>query len=127
MFPWAADYFAVYERFGLVPARRCDGAQRSSDQSELERLAATATAVAHCPASNAALGSGIFPMHRHLRARVAFALGTDVGGGTGFGILKEGLQAYLMQRVAAEPVMLDGAKLLYLATQSRRIGDRAGK
>ena len=29
------------------------------------------------------------------------ALGTDVGGGTGFGMLKEGLQAYLMQRVAA--------------------------
>ena len=37
------------------------------------------------------------------RRACAFALGTDVGGGTGFGMLKEGLQAYLMQRVAAEP------------------------
>ena len=57
-------------------------------------------------------------MHRHVRARVRFALGTDVGGGTGFGILKEGLQAYLMQRVAPEPVILDGTKLLYLATKA---------
>ncbi len=42
-------------------------------------------------------------MRRHLDAGVRFALGTDVGGGTGFGMLKEALQAYLMQRVAPEP------------------------
>ena len=69
--------------------------------AELERLAPARTAVAHCPCSNAALGSGIFPLRRHLAAGVPCALGTDVGGGTGFGMLKEGLQAYLMQRVAA--------------------------
>ena len=37
-------------------------------ESELERLAASGTAVAHCPCSNAALGSGIFPLRRHLAA-----------------------------------------------------------
>ena len=84
--------------------------------SELERLAGAGTAVAHCPCSNGALGSGIFPLRRHLKAGVRFALGTDVGGGTGFGMLKEGLQAYVLQRLAPDGVMLDPAHLLYLAT-----------
>ena len=53
---------------------------------------------------------------RHLDANVHIALGTDVGGGTGFGMLKEGLQAHLMQRVAQGRVVLDPARLLYLST-----------
>ena len=44
------------------------------------------------------------------------AIGTDVGGGTGFGMLKEGLQAHLMQRVAADGMNLDPARLCYLVT-----------
>jgi len=84
--------------------------------SELEQLAGTGTAVAHCPASNAALGSGIFPLKSHMQAGVRCALGTDVGGGTGFGMLKEALQAYLMQRVAYEGMTLGPQHLLYLAT-----------
>ena len=84
--------------------------------SELERLAQAGTSIAHCPCSNAALGSGIFPLQRHLDAGVHVALGTDVGGGTGFGMLKEGLQAHLMQRVTPDGVMLDPARLLYLST-----------
>lgn len=86
--------------------------------TELERPAATQTSVAHCPRSNAALGSGIFPMRRHLAAGVHVALGTDVGGGSGFGMLKEALQAYLMQRVAPEGAPLNPAQLLYLSTRA---------
>jgi guanine deaminase len=44
------------------------------------------------------------------------ALGTDVGGGTGFGMLKEALHAYLLQRVAPDGMRLDAARLCYLAT-----------
>jgi guanine deaminase len=47
---------------------------------------------------------------------VRCALGTDVGGGTGFGMLKEGLQAYLLQRIAPDGMLLDAGHLLYLAT-----------
>ncbi len=118
MSPWAQDYFEIYERFGLCGPGAVMAHNVHPLRNELDRLASTATTIAHCPSSNAALASGIFPMHRHLAARVPFALGTDVGGGTGFGILKEGLQAYLLQRVAPEPVTLDGAKLLYLATKA---------
>jgi guanine deaminase len=119
LFPWARDYLAVYERFQLVSARSVLAHSVHSSASEMERMAAAGSAVAHCPSSNAALGSGIFPMRRHLEAGVHCALGTDVGGGTGFGMLKEALQAYLLQRLASgSGTCLPPAYLLYLATRA---------
>jgi guanine deaminase len=118
LFPWAADYLAVYEKFSLIGRHSVLAHNVHPADGELARLAARGATVAHCPCSNAALGSGIFPMQRHLNAGVRFALGTDVGGGTGFGLLKEGLQAYMLQRVAGEKVMLNSAQLLYLATRA---------
>jgi guanine deaminase len=115
-FPWAPDYVSVYDRFGLTGPRAVLAHNVHTTDGELERLAATGTTIAHCPTSNAALGSGICPLRRHLEAGVRVAIGTDVGGGTGPGMLKEGLQAYLMQRVAADGVVLDAARLLYLST-----------
>jgi guanine deaminase len=58
----------------------------------------------------------MFPLRRHVSAGVKCALGTDVGGGVGFGMLKEGLQAYLMQRLLPDGVPLDAGALLYLCT-----------
>lgn len=118
LFPWATDYLSVYERYGLDGRRAILAHDVHGTPYEMVRLAAAGTAVAHCPASNAALGSGIFPLRRHLEAGVRCALGTDVGGGTGFGLLKEGLQAYLMQRVAPDPCVLSPAMLLHLATRA---------
>jgi guanine deaminase len=116
LFPWASDYLAVYERFGLNRANAVMAHDVHPTDSELDRLASSGAAVAHCPCSNAALGSGLFPLKRHVNAGVRCALGTDVGGGTGFGLLKEGLQAYLLQRVAPNGMLLDAGHLLYLAT-----------
>jgi guanine deaminase len=116
LFPWASDYLAVYERFGLSRPNAVMAHNVHPSESELDRLADGGAAVAHCPCSNAALGSGLFPLRRHLNAGVRCALGTDVGGGTGFGLLKEGLQAYLLQRIAPDGMLLDAAHLLYLAT-----------
>jgi len=118
MFPWAQDYLAVYEKFGLA-GRRCVMAHNvHATDSELERMAASGVAVAHCPWSNAVLGSGLFPLRKHLLAGVRVALGTDVGAGTGFGMPKEALEAYAMQRVAPEGMLLSPAHLLYLATRA---------
>ncbi len=116
LFPWSRDYLHVYERYGLTGPRSIMAHDVHVDASQLERLADSDTSISHCPASNAALGSGIFPYRRHRDAGVRVALGTDVGGGTGFGMMKEGLQAYLMQRVADDPVVLTPADLLYLST-----------
>ncbi len=115
-FPWASDYVGVYDRFGLTGSRTVLAHNVHATDAELQRLAASGTAIAHCPSSNAALGGGIFPLRRHIDAGVRVALGTDVGGGTGFGMLKEGLQAYLMQRVAVDGVMLGPGQMLYLST-----------
>jgi guanine deaminase len=118
LFPWAADYLAIYERYGLSGNRSVMAHNVHPTASELTRLAALGTAVAHCPCSNASLGSGVFPLKRHVDAGVTCALGTDVGGGLGFGMLKEGLHAYLMQRLAPDPIALDAPRLLYMATRA---------
>lgn len=115
-FPWAPSYLAVYDRFGLAGPRSVFAHNLHGSDAELARLAESGAAVAHCPSSNAMLGSGIFSMRRHLAAGVRFALGTDVGAGIGFSVLKEALQCYMMQRVLPEGFPLSAAHLLYLAT-----------
>jgi guanine deaminase len=118
LFPWAQDYLAVYECFGLSNRAAVMAHNVHPSDSELERLAGAGATIAHCPSSNAVLGSGLFPLRRHLHAGVRCALGTDVGGGIGFGMLKEGLQAYLMQRVAPDGWLLLPEHLLYMATRA---------
>jgi guanine deaminase len=115
-FSWAPDYLAVYERYSLVGPRTVLAHNVRPTDEELGRLSMSDASIAHCPASNAALGSGIFPLQRHVDAGVHVALGTDVGGGVGFGMLKEALYAYLMQRMAPRPMTLDSRRMLYLAT-----------
>ena len=117
-FPWAGDYLEAYGRYDLTGPRSVFAHSVHTTDGELARLAATGSAVAHCPCSNAFLGSGLFPMRRHLAAGVRFALGTDVGAGTGFGMLKEALQCYLAQRLLPDGLALTPAHLLYLATRA---------
>jgi guanine deaminase len=130
LFPASGDYLAVYEKFGLLGRRSVLAHNVHPSSGELRRFAHAGASVAHCPSSNAALGSGIFPMRQHLDAQVRFALGTDVGAGTGFSILNEALRAYLFQRVAPSPVALSPAQLLFLATragaESLAIEDQTG-
>ena len=118
LFPSAKDYTAVYERYQLIDERSVVAHNLHPNAGELQRLADNQATVAHCPCSNAALGSGWFPLRRHLRAGVRIALGTDVGGGTGFSLFKEALQAYMLQRLAPEGFLLEPAHLLYLATRA---------
>ena len=116
-FPWARDYLETYERFGLVSSASVFAHDVHASDSELGRLASAGSAVAHCPSSNAFLGSGLFPLRRHLDAGVRVALGTDVGAGTGLSMLKEGLTAYQGQMLAgSNGVPLGPAGLLWLAT-----------
>ena len=130
LFPWAGDYLETYERFGLVGPRTVLAHSVHPMDGELRRLAAARASVAHCPASNAFLGSGTFPMGRHLHHGVPFALGTDVGAGTGLSLLKEGLMAYQLQMLQAEGVRLAPRHLLYLSTRAGAealgLGDETG-
>jgi guanine deaminase len=114
---FGCSYVDSYDRHGLIGRRTVLAHNVHPTNGELERLATGGAAIAHCPTSNAALGSGLFPLHRHLAHRVPVALGSDVGAGTGYSLFKEGLQAYFMQQLqGADGVPLTSTHLLYLAT-----------
>jgi len=111
------SYVDTYDRHGLVGPRTVLAHDVHPTDPELRVLADRGAAVAHCPTSNAALGSGLFPLARHLEHGVRVALGSDVGAGTGFSLLKEGLQAYFAQQLLGEHGHpLTAAHLLHLAT-----------
>ena len=117
--PDALDYLDTYDRAGLVGRRTVLAHNVHPQDRELERMAEAGSVAAHCPTSNSALASGFFPLRRHIEAGVRVALGTDVGAGTGFNLLKEGVQSYFMQQLdPAGGVALNSAHLLHLATEA---------
>jgi guanine deaminase len=130
LFEGSGDYLDTYERHGLVGPSTVLAHNVHATDAELARMAAAGTRVAHCPSSNGFLGSGIFPMRRHLDHGVRFGLGTDVGAGTGLSLLKEGLAAYQGQMIAAESIRLTPTHLLWLATSAGAdalgLGDTVG-
>ena len=111
------DYLHTYEHFGLVGASTVLAHNDHPSEAELARLGAARASVAHCPESNAFLGSGLFPMSAHLEYGVRVALGTDVGAGTGLSVLKEALMAYQLQMLRDDSPPLGPAHLLYLSTR----------
>jgi guanine deaminase len=124
-------YVDTYDRHGLVGPHTVLAHDVHPTDHELSLLGSQRAAVAHCPTSNAALGSGLFPLRRHLEHGVRVALGSDVGGGTGFSLLKEGLQAYFVQQLLGpQGVPLRAPDLLHLATRSGAValglGDEVG-
>jgi guanine deaminase len=117
LFPDSSSYVDAYARHGLLHPGSVLAHDVHPTGDELDVLAATGVAVAHCPTSNMMLGSGLFPLRRHLEAGVRVALGSDVGAGTGLSLFKEGLQAYFVQQaLGAAGESLTSAHLLHLAT-----------
>lgn len=119
LFPESRDYLDTYHRFGLVGRGSVFAHNVHPTDGELKVLAEQGSWAAHCPSSNSALGSGLFPMRRHVESGVQVALGTDVGAGSSFSLLREALQAYFMQSLLGEQgLRLSPAHLLYLATRA---------
>jgi guanine deaminase len=114
-----STYLDTYDKHGLVGHRSVLAHNVHPADEELAVLAAQDASIAHCPTSNSALGSGLFPLKRHIASGVRVALGSDVGAGTGFCLLKEGLQAYFVQQVLGDQGMrLEACHLLHLATSA---------
>jgi len=114
LFPEAAHYLAIYDRFGLLGRRTVLAHSIHSSDAELAMMAERGCAVCHCADSNLYLGSGLFPMARHLAAGIRLALGTDIGAGCHFSMLGELGQVHRIQQL--QHFGLTAAKLLYLAT-----------
>lgn len=119
LFPGSRHYLDTYARQGLVTDRSVLAHNVHITDNELSMMGSAGAWTAHCPTSNASLGSGLFPLARHLSHGVGVALGSDVGGGAGFFLPKEALQAYFGQQLlGAEGVPLTSIHLLYLATRA---------
>jgi len=111
LFPEARDYLDVYDRAGgLGPRTILAHAIHLSDR-EVARIAESETRLAHCPASNLFLASGIMPLGRYLEAGIAVGLGSDVAGGPDlslFGAMRVGGYVQNALRVAsgdARPIL----------------------
>ncbi|GBP26642.1 Guanine deaminase [Eumeta japonica] len=79
--PEALNYADVYDRSKILRKK-----VHLSD-TETKMLAARGVSVAHCPASNTRLRSGLCPLRRLLDAGLTVGLGTDVSGGDSATIL----------------------------------------
>jgi guanine deaminase len=131
LFPRARHYLDTYRHHGLVTKRSVFAHNVHPSDAELEVLAEHGSVVSHCPTSNCALGSGLFPLRRHVKHGVGVALGSDVGAGAGLFLPKEALQAYFIQQMLGQGGLnLTPVHLLYLATRAgaRALGldDRVG-
>jgi len=104
LFPEAMDYVDVYDRAGGLGARTILAHAVHLSDRELRRLVETGTRVAHCPASNLFLASGIMPLSRYLEAGLQVGLGSDVAGGPDapiFSAMRVGFYAQAALRTVA--------------------------
>lgn len=114
LFPWARNYLDVYARYGMIRPGALFAHCLHLDAGEWERLAAGGAAAVHCPSSNLFLGSGLFDLAAARRAGARVSLGSDVGGGTSFSMLRTMHDAHKVAQMRRAPFdALDG---FYLAT-----------
>jgi cytosine/adenosine deaminase-related metal-dependent hydrolase len=84
---------------------------------DIAKYAATGTGVAHCPTSNARLGSGIAPIPELLAAGAPVGLGVDgVASNEHGGLAVELHQALLFARARLGPQALSARQALWMAT-----------
>ena len=88
------------------------------NDEEIHRLAATKTGVAHCPASNLRLGSGIAPIPKMMAAGVRVGLAVDGSASNDASNLAREMQlALLVHRVGTGVDAMPPQKVLELATR----------
>jgi guanine deaminase len=101
LFPDAIDYLDVYDRAGGVGERAILAHAIHLSEREVARLAERGAHVAHCPASNLFLSSGMMPAGRYLEAGINVGLGSDVAAGPELSMFSVMRAAAVTQRVLA--------------------------
>ena len=123
LFPWSSSYLDVYDRFGLLRPKAVYAHCIHLCDRDRQRMAETGAAMAFCPTSNLFLGSGLFNAGLATHSGVRLGIGTDVGGGTSFSILRTLHEAYKVSQLSGQSMnapqglyraTLGGARALYL-------------
>lgn len=122
--PWAENYGEAYNRFGLFgkPEKTVMAHCVYSDDNEIARMKENGVFIAHCPASNTNVASGIAPMRQYLDLDMNLGLGSDVAGGHSeslFTAMVDALQASRLywRLVDQRQKPLNVTEVFYLATK----------
>lgn len=88
--PTSGFYGDAYDSFGLFggTAPTIMAHCVFSDEEEQQRMKERGVYIAHCPASNTNLSSGVAPAGKYLREGQCIGLGSDVAGGTHLSIFR---------------------------------------
>ena len=129
LYPGDADYFAIYERFGLAGPGAVMGHAIHLTERERTALRDTGTSVGHCPTSNTFIGSGLCDVASLADTGIPVGLATDVGGGSSFSMLRTMAAAYEVGQLRGRA--LHPAELIWLATggsaEALRMGHQIGR
>jgi guanine deaminase len=112
LFPDARDYLDVYDRAGALGGRTILAHAIHLSSREVARLVESNTRVAHCPASNLFLASGMMPLGAYRADGVAMGLGSDVAAGPEVSIFSVMRAAAVTQRVLELTARGDAADAL---------------
>jgi guanine deaminase len=114
LFPWSRSYLDVYDRFELLRTRGVFAHCIHLDENDRARLAASGAAASFCATSNLFLGSGLFDAQRAAEAGMRVGIGTDVGAGTSFSMLRTLDECYKVAQLGGQ--RLSPLRAFYLAT-----------
>lgn len=130
--PDTAFYGEAYDRFGLFgkPAKTVMAHCVWSSDEEIALMKQNGVYIAHCPASNMNVASGIAPIRRYLDMDMRVGLGSDVAGGHSESIFTAMVDALQVSRLYWRLVddsqkPLSVAEVFYMATKGG--GDFFGK
>ena len=122
LYPERRDYLDVYDHYGLIGPRTLLGHGIHLCEREWQRCREAGATIAHCPTSNAFLGSGLFDWSRAKKQghEVSVALATDVGAGTTLSMLATMGSAYQVAQLGGH--RLTPVQALYLTTRGAARG-----
>jgi guanine deaminase len=117
LYPQRRGYLDIYDHYELLGPRAIYGHGIWLTEDELRRCHDTGTALAHCPTSNAFLGSGLFNLANAKKAGrlVRVGVATDLGAGTSFSMLQTLGEAYKVAHLTGNT--LSAGHAFYLATR----------
>jgi guanine deaminase len=110
-----ADYLSVYDHAGLLHDRSVYAHCIHLSDGEWDRFRAAGATVAHCPDSNAFLGSGGMPIGAVQARSIPLVMGSDIAAGRSFQIPRALSHAYDNALRQGQPLSL--AQLLWMGTR----------